>query len=75
MSTFHDPQSVVAAVAKTDRFHIQQVFRPIANEYRISIPTPGCTEAEPILFVKQKQMKIKEDIRFRVAPDDRGTCS
>lgn len=73
MSTFHDPQSVLAAVAKTDRFHIQQVFRPVANEYRISIPTPGSTaEAEPILFVKQKRMKIKEDIRFRVAPDDPG---
>lgn len=70
-ASFHDPQSVLAAIAKTDRFHIQQVFRPIANEYRISLPAPGSTaEAEPILFVKQKKMKIKEDIRFRVSPDD-----
>jgi uncharacterized protein YxjI len=27
-------------------------------------------EGEPLLFVKQKRMKIKEDIRFRLHPDD-----
>jgi uncharacterized protein YxjI len=53
-----------------DRFLIQQVFKPIGNEYRISVPSDGSTdEGEPILFVKQKRMKIKEDIRFRRAPD------
>ena len=69
--TTHDPQSVLAAIEASDRFLIQQVFRPIANEYRISVPAPGSTEeGEALLFVKQKKMKIKEDIRFRLAPDD-----
>jgi len=52
----------------SNRFLIQQVFRPIANEYRISIPTPGSTdEGRPILYVKQKKLKIREDIRFRTS--------
>jgi uncharacterized protein YxjI len=69
--TTHDPQSVLAAIDGADRFLIQQVFRPIANEYRISVPPPGSTEeGEALLFVKQKKMKIKEDIRFRLGPDD-----
>ncbi len=55
---------------QSNRFLIQQVFKPISNEYRISIPTPGATdEGRPILFVKQKKMKIKEDIRFRTSED------
>ena len=34
---------------KSNRFLIQQVFKPIANEYRISVPTPGATdEGRPI---------------------------
>ncbi len=57
----------------TDRFLVQQVFKPIANEYRISVPTPGDTqEGRPVLFVKQKKMKIKEDIRFRTTQDGDG---
>jgi uncharacterized protein YxjI len=69
--TAHDPQSVLAAIGGSDRFLVQQVFKPIANEYRISIPAPGSTEeGEPLLFVKQKRMKIKEDIRFRLSLDD-----
>jgi uncharacterized protein YxjI len=69
--TTHDSQSVLAAIEASDRFLIQQVFRPIANEYRISVPAPDSTEeGEALLFVKQKKMKIKEDIRFRLAPDD-----
>jgi len=27
-------------------------------------------QLDPLLFVKQKKLKIKEDIRFRLAPDD-----
>jgi uncharacterized protein YxjI len=55
---------------QSNRFLIQQIFKPIGNEYRISIPTPGSTdEGRPILFVKQKKLKIKEDIRFRTSPD------
>ena len=55
----------------TDRLLVQQVFRPIANEYRISVPTPGSTdEGRPVLFVKQRKLKIREDIRFRTSEDD-----
>jgi uncharacterized protein YxjI len=68
--TVTDLQSLLSAVASSNRFLIQQVFKPIANEYRISIPTPGTTdEGRPLLFVKQKKLKIKEDIRFRTSPD------
>ena len=66
-----DAATVLGELEGSNRFLVQQVFKPIANEYRISIPSPGSTEeGRPLLFVKQKKMKIKEDIRFRLAPDD-----
>ena len=69
--TAHDSQTVLAALEGSDRFLVQQVFKPVANEYRISIPAPGSTEeGEPLLYVKQKRLKIKEDIRFRLSPGD-----
>lgn len=69
-TTARDPQAVLAELEAADRLLIQQVFKPIANEYRISIPSADSTEeGEPLLFVKQKRMKIKEDIRFRLSPD------
>jgi uncharacterized protein YxjI len=65
-----DPRHVLAEIEASDRFLIQQVFKPIGNEYRISLPAPGSTEeGRPVLFVKQKKLKIKEDIRFRLDPD------
>jgi uncharacterized protein YxjI len=70
-SIAHDPASVLDAIEQSDRFLVQQVFKPIANEYRFSVPAPGSTdEGDPLLFVKQKKMKIKEDIRCRLTPDD-----
>ena len=66
-----DARAVLAELEEASRLLVQQVFKPIANEYRISIPAPGSSEeGEPLLYVKQKRMKIKEDIRFRVSPDD-----
>jgi uncharacterized protein YxjI len=65
-----DTATVLEQLRGANRFLIQQVFRPIGNEYRISAPPAGTEEGTPILFVKQKKLKIKEDIRFRVAPDD-----
>jgi uncharacterized protein YxjI len=66
-----DLQGALAELQSADRLLIQQVFRPIGNEYRISIPTPGSTEeGRTLLYVKQKKLKIKEDIRFRLSPDD-----
>jgi uncharacterized protein YxjI len=70
-STAPDAQTVLAELEGADRLLVQQVFKPIANEYRISVPTPGSTdEGRLLLYVKQKKMKIKEDIRFRLSPDD-----
>jgi uncharacterized protein YxjI len=70
MTSVLDPQIVLSEIESSNRFLIQQVFKPIANEYRISIPTPGSMEeGRPLLFVKQKKLKIKEDIRFRLSPD------
>jgi len=70
MTTTADSERILATVEGADRFLVQQVFKPIANEYRISIPAPDSTEeGEPLLYVKQKKMKIKEDIRFRLTPD------
>jgi uncharacterized protein YxjI len=41
-----------------DRFVVDQLFRPIANLYRIS------ANGQPVAFVRQKKLAIKEDIRF-----------
>ncbi len=61
---------ILAELQASNRFLIQQVFRPIGNEYRISVPLPGSTdEGRPLLFVKQKKLKVKEDIRFRLDPE------
>ncbi len=66
-----EADSVLNELRATSRLLVQQVFKPIANEYRISIPSPGSTEeGRPLLYVKQKKMKVKEDIRFRLSPDD-----
>ena len=65
-----DPGTVLADLEAANRLLIQQVFKPIANEYRISIAAAGSSdEGAPLLYVKQKKMKIKEDIRFRFTPD------
>jgi uncharacterized protein YxjI len=65
-----DARNVIETLSRSDRFLVQQVFKPLLNEYRISIPAEGSTEeGEPVLFVRQKRMKIKEDIRFRTAPE------
>ncbi len=71
MSSALDAETVVAELEAADRLLVQQVFKPIANEYRISVPAAGGSEeGQPMLYVKQKRMKIKEDIRFRLSPDD-----
>jgi uncharacterized protein YxjI len=63
--------TVLSELEASNRLLVQQVIKPIANEYRISVPTPGSTEeGRPLVYVKQKKMKIKEDIRFRLSPDD-----
>src|SRR6478672_925671 len=64
------PGTVLDELEAADRLLIQQVLKPMANEYRISIPAPRSSEeGPPLLYVKQKRMKIKEDIRFRLSPE------
>jgi uncharacterized protein YxjI len=48
-----------------DRFLVDQLIRPIANLYRVTPLAVGETPAgPPIAYVRQKKLKIKEDIRF-----------
>jgi hypothetical protein len=48
-----------------DSFFIDQLIRPIANLYRIStLGLDGASPGEPLAFVRQKKLAIKEDIRF-----------
>ena len=62
---------LIPALRDQDRFLVQQVFKALANEYQISIPAPDSTEpGDQVLYVKQKKMKIKEDIRFRVPGEE-----
>lgn len=70
MSSGFDSTSALEELEAADRILVQQVFRPVANEYRIGVPAPGSTEeGKPLLFVKQKKLKVREDIRFRLDPD------
>ena len=36
--------TVLTQLEAADRLLIQQVLKPVANEYRISVPAPGSTE-------------------------------
>lgn len=48
-----------------DAFFIDQLIRPLANLYRIStLGLDGSSPGEPLAFVRQKKLAIKEDIRF-----------
>jgi uncharacterized protein YxjI len=48
-----------------DRYLVDQLVRPIVNLYRVTPLAVGETPAgSPIAYVRQKKMKIKEEIRF-----------
>ena len=48
-----------------DAYFIDQLIRPIANLYRISTLGPDdSSPGQPLAFVRQKKLAIKEDIRF-----------
>ena len=48
-----------------DDFFIDQLIRPVANLYRIStLASDGSSPGEPLAFVRQKKLAIREDIRF-----------
>jgi uncharacterized protein YxjI len=47
-----------------DRFFLQQRIRPMINQYEVSTLGPDEKSAgEPVCFVEQKRMKLKEDLR------------
>jgi hypothetical protein len=47
-----------------DAFYVDQVIRPIANLYRISTLGSDGGPGQPVAFVRQKKLSIREDIRF-----------
>jgi hypothetical protein len=48
-----------------DSFFVDQLIRPIVNLYRIStLGSDGSSAGQPLAFVRQKKLAIKEDIRF-----------
>jgi hypothetical protein len=48
-----------------DAFFIDQLIRPVANLYRISTLAPGGSgPGEPLAFVRQKRLAVREDFRF-----------
>jgi hypothetical protein len=44
-------EDVLEAVEHANRFVVQQVFKPIDNEYRISAVATGSDEGRPLNFV------------------------
>ena len=47
-----------------DRFFLSQRIRPMINQYEVStLGADGRSAGEPICFVEQKRMKLKEDLR------------
>jgi len=48
-----------------DGFFVDQLIRPVVNLYRIStLGADGASPHEPVAFVRQKRLALKEDIRF-----------
>jgi uncharacterized protein YxjI len=47
-----------------DAFFVDQLIRPIANLYRISTLGSDGGPGQPVAFVRQKKLSIREDIRF-----------
>jgi len=47
-----------------DAFFIDQLIRPIANLFRISTLGSDGGPGQPVAFVRQKKLSIREDIRF-----------
>jgi hypothetical protein len=55
----------LARLAGLDQLFVQQKFAPVANVYRISTVGPdGRSAGEPLAFVRQKRLKIREQIDF-----------
>lgn len=65
MQPSYGPYDPLARVAQLDHLFVQQKFAPIANVYRVSTLGPdGRSPGELVAFVKQKRMRIREQIDF-----------
>jgi hypothetical protein len=58
-------------LASADRFEIRQLIRPVVNLYRISVLDGAAQPGSPVAYVRQKRLKIREDIRFYADEDER----
>ncbi len=56
--------TVLDEVAGLDSLFVQQTFSPVANRYRISTVGPDGGEGRPLVHVRQKRLKIREQIDF-----------
>ncbi len=55
-----------------DAFFIDQLIRPVVNLYRIStLAQGGSGPGEPLAFVRQKRLAVREDIRFYADENER----
>lgn len=62
---------VLEQVAEVDKLFVKQRFAMMLNHYDISlIGADGATPAEPICYVRQKRMKIREEINFFASGDE-----
>ncbi len=57
---------VLERIAGLDQFYVQQKFSLMVNKYKVSSVDPGGNEGEPLLYVAQKRMKIREEINLFV---------
>lgn len=56
---------VLTRIAEVDRLYVKQRFAMMLNHYDISLlAEDGVTPTEPVCYVRQKRMKIKEEINF-----------
>jgi hypothetical protein len=56
-----------------DAFFVDQLIRPLANLYRIStLGNDGSSPGDPLAFVRQKKLAIREDIRFYADEGERN---
>lgn len=63
---------VLDRVTGLDRLFVQQKFAPLVNRYLVSaVAADGNSPGEPLCEVRQKRMKIREQITFS-APDADG---
>ena len=57
----------LAYIAGLDQLYVQQKFAPLVNRYTVSTVGPdGRSPAQPLAYVQQKRMKIREQIDFYV---------